>query len=143
MREISKDSSSRADTGRVQALQEENQKLSQQVANVNNQLRQTQNEVQGLQKKNQILLTQLNQLQQTAPTNTSSDQYKQRIAELEQKLSKTEETITRYADPDIRRLHVEMGFPLNLAKEALVNNKSFDGAIQWLLERSSVHPPKV
>jgi chromosome segregation ATPase len=145
MRDICK-APSRADSGRTQVLQEENIKLSQQATALSTQLKQSQNDVQALQKKNQILLTQINQLQQQPSTsNTSLEQYKQRIADLEQKLTKTEETVTRYADPDIRKLHVEMGFPLNLAREALVNNKSVADAIQWLLENShrSAQPPKV
>jgi len=145
MRDICK-APSRADSGRTQVLQEENIKLSQQATALSTQLKQSQNDVQALQKKNQILLTQINQLQQQPSTsNTSLEQYKQRIADLEQKLAKTEETVTRYADPDIRKLHVEMGFPLNLAREALVNNKSVADAIQWLLENShrSAQPPKV
>jgi len=132
MREITKSPARGADPNRTQSLQEENNKLSQQATSLGTQLKQSQNEVQTLQKKNQILLTQINQLQQLpSPSNGSIEQYKQRIAELEQKLAKTEETVTRYADPDIRKLHVEMGFPLNLAREALVNNKSVADAIQW------------
>jgi len=145
MREITK-SPSRVDPSRTQLLQEENNKLSQQATVLGTQLKQSQNDVQALQKKNQILLSQINVLQQNpSPSGSSIEQYKQRIAELEQKLAKTEETVTRYADPDIRKLHVEMGFPLNLAREALVNNKTVNDAIQWLLEYShhSAQPPKV
>jgi len=144
MREITKSPARGVDPNRTQSIQEENNKLSQQATSLGTQLKQSQNEVQTLQKKNQILLTQINQLQQLpSPSNASIEQYKQRIAELEQKLAKTEETVTRYADPDIRKLHVEMGFPLNLAREALVNNKSVADAIQWLLEYSHHQPPKV
>jgi len=147
LREISK-TSSRLDSSRTQVLQEENTKLSQQVTTLNTQLKQSQNDVQVLQKKNQILLTQINQLQQQLPSpslNVSVEQYKQRIADLEQKLNKTEETITQYSDPDIRKLHIEMGFPLELSREALKNKKSVNDAIQWLLEIShrSDQPPKV
>jgi len=76
-------------------------------------------EIQLLRKRNQILITEV-------------DQSSQKIKDLEQQI-----TVMENSSPDIRKLR-DMGFPIELVRKALAANSSIDGAVQWLLESSQV-----
>jgi predicted RNase H-like nuclease (RuvC/YqgF family) len=89
----------------VKSLKENNAKLSQ--------------DLQTLQKRNQLLLSEI-------------DQSSQKIKELEQRISDVESL-----NPDIKKLQ-DMGFSLDLARKAIKETKTIDEALQWILESSRV-----
>jgi len=87
----------------IKTLREVNSKLAQ--------------EIQTLRKKNQLLLSEI-------------DQHSQKIKDYEQRI-----TVLENSSPDIKKL-LDMGFPIELVRKALAANTSVENAVQWLLESS-------
>jgi len=83
-----------------------------------------------LRKRNQILITEVDQTQ--LKFKDLEQQTTQKIKDLEQQI-----TVMENSSPDIRKLR-DMGFPIELVRKALAANNSIDGAVQWLLESSQV-----
>jgi hypothetical protein len=112
--------------------------LKDDFSNCQTQMKLMQMEIQSLQSKNQTLLTKLNE-KQVLPPNPNLELLNQQVTELKGKLSDAEKRIVQLANPDIQSL-LEMGFPIELAREAMLANATVQEASNWLLEHSKIQP---
>jgi len=120
-------------TSQLKRLQEENDTYLQQIEVLDKAIKKIQVQGKVFGAKNEILE---NQIKEYLQKRSVEEELKSRVMELEKKLAQSEENLARCAQNEIKKLHSEMGFPLTLAKEAIVANKTFEDAVQWLMEKS-------